>query len=425
MKKRILGLLLAFCMLAGLIPQISLNAQAVEVLPAAPNPGVEYGEVEQVRAGTIRYVSQLSYMDTFYPSYWGDYADAAGHECYTACISMALSYIGANATPQVLGDYWLAQGYTGGYPFATTPHDVAEFHATCSELPLGLAVANYQTGSGKYSPPILHLTTYSANGHYVVLAGQMSDTVYLAIDPADDTPWRISIQDGIATYTHGGATRSEPITTVTQFYSADGGFGRHEDGTFCPSGAFADMPIETNWAHAGIDFCVERSLLVGVGDGRFMPETKMTRAMLTCVLYRLAGAPDVADLATPFQDLKADWYRAAIAWAYQESVVAGMSENTFAPDATVTREQMVTMLYRFLILSEKPEEQPELNGYTDAARVSEWARPAMRWAVANGILCGMTETTLVPHGSATREQVAAILMRYCALTAPSDTELES
>lgn len=425
MKKRALGLLLALCMLAGLIPQISLNAQAAEVLPAAPYAGVEYDETEQVHAGTIRYVSQLSSMDTFYPSYWGDYVGAAGYECYTACISMALSYIGCNATPQALGDYWLDKGYTGGVPFATTPHDVAAFHATCSELSLGAAVANYQSGCGKYSPPIIHLTTYSANGHYVLLAGQTSDTEYLVVDPADATLWRISIQNGVATYERNGGTRSETIETVTQFYNADGGFGFHEDGTICAGGAFADMPAEEHWSHAGIDYCVEQLLLVGVGNGQFEPETKMTRAMLACVLYRLAGAPEVTDPTTSFQDLKADWYRDAVAWAYQAKVVAGMSETVFAPDAVVTREQMVAMLYRYLLLTEEAEEYPELENYTDAAKVSEWAQPAMRWAVANEILYGMTDTTLAPRGSATRAQVAAIVMRYCGFIAADDAEVEA
>lgn len=428
MKKRVLGLLLALCMLAGLIPQISMRAQAASTLSAAPNPEIEYAQTEKTPVGTIRYVSQIpdEGYNGFYSAYWGRYEGYASSECYTASISMALSYLGINATPLALGDYWLSRGYTGGTPFATTEEDVAAFGAECRKLSFAQAMDNYLNGGGKYSPPIIHLNSYSARGHYVVVVGKVSDTVYVALDPAASThTWNITIKNNSATHPHGV---EQSLEDVTQYYNPKGGFGVHQDGSACPGQIFTDMPLETHWAHAGIDYCVETSLMRGMEDDVFAPDVKMTRAMLACVLYRAEGEPDVTDGKTPFIDLKADWYQDAVTWAYTEGVVNGMSRFTFAPNAILTREQLVTMLYRYAELTSEaeadeaePESLPDLDGYTDAARVSGWAQDAMRWAVGNGIINGVSPVTLVPAGSADRQQVAVILMRYQAAL---DTEAE-
>lgn len=419
MKKRAFGLLLALCVLAGLIPQISLNAQAASVLPASPYPQIEYAQTDATLAGTIRYVSQISDegYNGFCPDYWGKYAAYAGSECYTASISMALSYTGINATPLALGDYWLSRGYTGGIPFSTTEEDVDAFGAECLKLPFAEAMDNYLNGGGKYSPPIIHLNSYSARGHYVVVVGKRSATEYVVLDPAASTyTWNITVNGSTVTHPNG-VERS--LEDVTQYYNPKGSICLHEDGSVCPGGAMLDMPPESNWAHAGIDYCMEQGLMVGLGNGKFEPSASMTRAMLVSVLYRVAGAPDVSDLTTTFTDLTQAWYQDAVVWAYNTGVTAGLNETTFAPNAVVTREQIVAMLYRFAALTEEPEIWPELEGYTDAARISLWAQEAMRWAVANGILYGETETTLVPGGNATRAQVAAILTRYC--TAEAET----
>lgn len=417
MKKRLLGLLLAVCMLAGFIPQISLNAQAASALSAAPYPLIEYAQTDSTPVGTIRYVSQIPEYSSFYSAYWGPYERYAKSECYTASISMALSYIGVNATPLALGDYWLSKGYTGGTPFATTAEDVDQFGAESLRLSFAQAMDNYLNGEGKYSPPIIHLPNYSQRGHYVLVVGKASDTVYVVLDPAASSyTWNITIKGSTATHPHG----VEPsLENATQYYNPKGGFGVHKDGSVCPGRVFTDMPREAHWAHTGIDYCVAESLMYGTGNDRFEPDTKMTRAMLACVLYRVAGTPEATERTTPFTDLKADWYQDAIAWAYQEGVINGVGKHTFAPDAVVTREQLVTMLYRYAELTSdegdaQQEAWPELDGYTDAAQVSDWARDAMRWAVANGILNGVSPDRLAPAGGADRAQVAVILMRFCA-----------
>ena len=158
MKKRCIGFLLACLLLIGVLPLSQTHAAA---LSAAPYLNLSYGESSAVSAGTIRYVSQLTSSPNFRTSYWEPYVDGAGHECYTASISMALSALGLNATPAVLGKYWTAQGHTGGSPFTTVQWDVAPFGATYLSRSFDKAMQAFRNAPGSYSPPIIHLTTYS------------------------------------------------------------------------------------------------------------------------------------------------------------------------------------------------------------------------------------------------------------------------
>lgn len=139
MKKRILSLALTLCLLAGLLPCLTVGAAAADRVDAAPYASVEYAKNADVKTGTVRYVCQVpAYTDLFCPEYWGSYTNYANHECFTACISMALSYLGLDATPGALGDYWLSRGHYGA-PFATTPDDVAFSGATYSKVSLAEA----------------------------------------------------------------------------------------------------------------------------------------------------------------------------------------------------------------------------------------------------------------------------------------------
>lgn len=112
MKKRILSLALTLCLLAGLLPCLTMGAAAASRVDAAPYAGVEYTQNSGVKTGTVRYICQVpAYTDLFCPEYWGSYVGYANHECFTACISMALSYLGIDATPGALGDYWRSGGH--------------------------------------------------------------------------------------------------------------------------------------------------------------------------------------------------------------------------------------------------------------------------------------------------------------------------
>ena len=146
----------------------------------------------------------------------------------------------------------------------------------------------------------------------------------------------------------------------------------------------------------------------------FVPNRNTTRAEFVTVLYRLEGEP-AANGVAPFVDVKRDsWYANAVNWAYANGVVDGMTATTFAPNQNITREQMVTMLQRYASrVGDCTGSASALNGFTDASRVSSWAKEAMQWAVQTGTVQGMTDTTLVPQGVVTRAQIAALMNQFC------------
>ena len=176
--------------------------------------------------------------------------------------------------------------------------------------------------------------------------------------------------------------------------------------------------VTKNWAYPGIQYCVTHQLMSGIGNNLFGPKLTTTRAQIVQILYNLEGEPKVSG-TTPFTDLTQDWYQDAVLWAYQTGVVAGTSSTTFEPDLPVTREQIAVILMEYTdrILNIKRTWAPaDLSGFPDAASVSDWAKDALADAVALGLISGASnggQTLLEPQGSATREQVATILMEFC------------
>ena len=177
--------------------------------------------------------------------------------------------------------------------------------------------------------------------------------------------------------------------------------------------------VTKNWAYPGIQYCVTHKLMGSTGGDKFAPTMTTTRAQIVQILYNLEGEPEVSG-TTPFTDLTQDWYQDAVLWAYQTGVVAGTGDGTtFDPGLPVTREQIAVILMEYTdrILNIKRTWAPaNLSGFPDAASVSDWAKDAMADAVALGLISGASnggQTYLNPQGSATREQVATILMEFC------------
>ncbi len=169
---------------------------------------------------------------------------------------------------------------------------------------------------------------------------------------------------------------------------------------------------EKDWFYEAVQYVSEKGLMQGTGEG-FAPDDEVSRAILVTVLYRLEGAEYTG--ASAFADVAADaWYAPAVAWAADTGIVKGYSETAFGPEDTVTREQMATILHRYMASKDAADaEGADLSGYTDAAAVSEWAEEAFGWACATGLITGTGSTTLSPGGTATRAQIATILMRFC------------
>ncbi len=168
-----------------------------------------------------------------------------------------------------------------------------------------------------------------------------------------------------------------------------------------------------DWFSAAVADVVGKGLMNGTSETTFNPQGKTTRAMLVTILYRLAGQPKV-NVATSFNDVAADsWYGTAVAWAADKQIVMGYADGTFKPDLDLTREQLVTMIYRFAkSAGQDVSARADITKYSDGKQVSSYAFEAMQWAVAKGVISGTSATTLAPQGSATRAQMATIFMRF-------------
>ena len=197
--------------------------------------------------------------------------------------------------------------------------------------------------------------------------------------------------------------------TVTLDQSSEIQLADNLTDTFQPAagGTFTDVPA-THWAAGAVAFVTSQGLLQGTGTSTFAPGQPMTRAMLVTALWREAGSP-VVNYAMDFDDVDEDqWYTEAVRWAASEGIVTGTGKG-FSPDAALTRESLAAILFRY---AGGQADADQLGSYADGAGVSAWAREAMNWAVAQGLITGKSGGRLDPGGTASRAEVSAILMRY-------------
>ena len=241
-------------------------------------------------------------------------------------------------------------------------------------------------------------------------AGHKWDGGAVTTAPTETTP-------GVRTFTCTvcDQTRTEAIPAT--------GASTCTGGPSCPSYGLHDVAGPGYWAHKGIDYCVRNRLMSGVGAGTFSPDTACTRAQIVKILYNLSGnQTDYSYYYLPFTDVAPGaWYYNAVAWAYCNDVTSGTSATTFTPNAAITRQQLVTFLYRYTVkyAPEFTGNAAPISAFPDAGSVANWAYAAMSWAVGNGLIKGNAHDNgldyLDPNGSATRAQTATIIMRYCQL----------
>ncbi len=170
---------------------------------------------------------------------------------------------------------------------------------------------------------------------------------------------------------------------------------------------------ETHWAYEAIQYLYSQNLMGSTGGDAFAPEASLNRGMLVTILYRMEGSPKAGG-STTFADVSdRDWYSNAVLWASVNGIVSGYGSETFGPNDAITREQMAAMLMRYAQYKQHDTEKANsLTRYADAAEISSWAKNALAWANAEGLMTGRSETHLVPQGTVTRAEVAAILTRY-------------
>ena len=317
-------------------------------------------------------------------SYKTDYTAPVGHAFDEGTVTKE-----ATCTAEGEMTYACSCGATHTVPIPMTEHELTSVVTapTCTEL-------GYTTHSCKHCE-------YSYTDTPVAALGHAWDMGVVAAAPTLTATGKL-IQT--CTVCHERKETVLPMLTL-----CEGGEG-------CPSSAYVDVPESTHWAHVGIDFVLKSGLFYGTSDTTFEPDGEMTRAMLVTVLYRLEGQPKPTT-ENPFGDVAAGtWYTDAVIWAAENKIVNGIGGDLFDPDGSVTREQMAAILYRYSVFKGLTMAQGAFAmPYPDEAGISAYALEAMRWANAEKLING-TELDgtvyLDPQGSATRAQVAAILMRY-------------
>ena len=165
------------------------------------------------------------------------------------------------------------------------------------------------------------------------------------------------------------------------------------------------------WYKDAVQYAYAGGLMTGVSANEFAPDATTTRGMIVSMLARLEGVESANDAG--FADVEGEWYATAVNWAASVGVVNGYEDNTFRPNDAITREQLAAILMNYAAYKgEDVSARASLDAYSDAENVSTWATDTMQWAVAKGLLTGVTADTLQPQGAATRAQVAAILQRF-------------
>ena len=245
--------------------------------------------------------------------------------------------------------------------------------------------------------------TRAAKGATVTLTVRADEGYQLdGLTVTDSKGGTVKLTDkGSGTYTF-----TMPASKVT----VQASFTQNQSGTL----PFTDVKTG-DWFYEAVQYVYDKGMMTGVSADRFAPASTTTRGMIVTILYRLENEPAVSG-GSAFTDVESGaWYADAVAWAAANDIVNGTSATTFAPNSPITREQMATMLYRFAQYKgmDAVTLQENLTGYPDGDQVSDYAIPAMNWAVGQGLIAGMENGTLVPQGSATRAQVATILMRFC------------
>ena len=182
--------------------------------------------------------------------------------------------------------------------------------------------------------------------------------------------------------------------------------------------SFHDLEKEA-WYRDGIVYALKNGLMNGVAKYTFDPDGEVTRAMLVTILYRAAGSPSAKGLKIPFEDVEpGTWYTNAVAWAADQNIVLGVSDTEFAPDESITREQLATILYRYV---GEPAPAGNLAAYIDAKEVSSYAISAMKWAIGEKIITGI-DNRLAPQETATRAQIATVFFRFLDPVAAQESQ---
>ena len=290
--------------------------------------------------------------------------------------------------------------------------EVGEFEVTTQSKSSGnggtvtYSIAVEKTENGKVSAN----KTYASAGSEITLTVLPEENYKLAAVTATDSKGNEIAVTKNSNGTYSFKMPSSNVTVKAEFLKIDSVADCTGDKT-CPAYPFTDLDL-SKWYHDGIHYCVENSLMRGISDTIFAPNTATTRGMLVTILYRLEGEPTVSG-DDPFSDVNTgSWYENAVTWAASNKIVEGYV-GKYNPEGAVTREQMATILYRYAeYKGYDVTGKADLSKFTDSDEISTWAKDALSWANVNGLVEG-NGSKLMPRGNAERCQTAAILMRFC------------
>ena len=337
--------------------------------------------------------------------------------------------------------------FTGGSATLTAtvePSDAANQNVTWASSDPSVATVDAAGKVTAVAPGTATITVTTADGNHTATCTVTVTRPYI---PPANPNYRITVEA-----TQGGTVTADPTaakagTTVTLTPVPDRGyqvgavavtdrFGdavavtEQADGTYTftmPNGqvtvtvTFEQAPLpfpdvtEGDWFYDAVRCAYENSLMDGVGDNLFAPNSETTRAQLVTILYRLAGEPEPGG-DSGFADVAAGtWYTDAVAWAAENGIVNGVSDTEFAPGDDITREQLAAILYRYAAYQGYDVSQrADLSGFGDASSIRGYAQEALSWAHAQGLVLGFEDGSLRPQGTASRAQIAAVLMRFLA-----------
>lgn len=221
-----------------------------------------------------------------------------------------------------------------------------------------------------------------------------------------------------------GVVEATEVKTITTSGSLGGGSGsKPTQSTEKPaknnekiiitswSNPFEDIK-ETDWFYENVKYVVENKLMSGIAANEFAPNNTLTRAMLVTILYRMENNPECGEV--PFTDVENDmWYSNGVAWAFENGIVNGVGNDLFEPNTNITREQISVIFYNYAKMHKlNITYNDTLNDYADVAEISDWANVAMKWVTGSGLITGKGNGILAPKANATRAEIATILKRY-------------
>ena len=308
-----------------------------------------------------------------------------------------------------------------GTPSSTVVENTDVLLETIIRLPAALQGKDSYTVYRLHGTKVQKLTTAkNDNGEFIEVS---SDKTTITIHAKLYSEYVIAYQESSGgNGGNGGGTGGSSYTPPTPSNVPD----KTEENTgyraclkegACPIWPFTDA-VPSAWYHDGVHYCIENGLMQGVSTAKFLPDGSTTRAQLVTILWRLEGSPEAANTASFGDVADGAWYAKAVRWAAGSGVVKGYDSEHFGPDDAVTREQMVTILYRYAQYKGydvSVGEDTNILSFADAMTVSEYAIPAMQWACGSSMVNGIAQDggmLLAPKDTTTRAQVATLMMRF-------------